>query len=103
MSEKVGIGIITYNRVQFFRECIQSLPEVDVIVVVNDGDPYPYNIYPSRVAKIIQNTTNKGVGRSKNAALKFLLETGCKHIFLCEDDMKIIDSELCKRYIQAAK
>ena len=102
-KEKIGVGVITYNRFGLFRECIAGIPEVDVIVVVNDGDPYPSTVYPSRVTKVIQHRTNLGVGRSKNDAMKSLLEAGCSHIFLSEDDVKIINPNICQEYIRASK
>jgi GT2 family glycosyltransferase len=103
MTGKVGIGVITYNRLDCFRDCIAGVPEADMIVVVNDGEPYPSSVYPSRIAKVIQHKTNHGVGRSKNDALRLLLEAGCSHIFLSEDDVKIVNPDLCKEYIKASE
>ena len=40
MNNKIGIGIITCDRVNFFKQAIESIPSVDEIVVVNDGKPY---------------------------------------------------------------
>lgn len=102
-SRKIGIGVVTCNRVQLFRECISGIPEADEIVVVNDGSPYPSTIYPTRVAFVIQHKTNKGVGRSKNDALRYLLQAGCTDIFLCEDDIKIDHPDLCHEYIRASE
>ena len=100
---KVGIGVITRNRSALFRECINGVPEADVIVVVNDGDAYPATFYPTRVSKVVQHRKNVGVGRSKNDALRILLRHGCSHIFLCEDDIRIHDPDLCRRYIRASE
>ena len=40
--EKIGVGIITYKRVHFFKHCYNSIPwdKIDVAVVVNDGPEY---------------------------------------------------------------
>ena len=99
---KIGVGIITCNRYFLFKECIGSLPDADVIVIVNDGEPYPALSYPSRIANLIQHHTNKGVGRSKNDAFKFLLDAGCTHIFLCEDDIKILNPQIYREYIRVS-
>ncbi len=101
--ERIGIGVITCNRLSLFRECIAGIPETDIIVVVNDGEPYPLSVYPSRVTEIIQHDKNRGVGRSKNDALRYLLNSGCRHIFLCEDDIKILHPHICNEYIRASE
>ncbi len=102
-SEKIGFAIITCNRKFFFEKCINSIPELDEVVVVNDGKAYESNIYPSKVTKIIQNDRNRGIAYSKNAALKYMLEEKCKHLFLCEDDIALKDSDVIYKYINASK
>jgi GT2 family glycosyltransferase len=100
---KIGIGVVTYERSRLFRECISSIPDADVLVVVNDGTPYPATQYPSRIAQVIQHRRNIGVGRSKNQALRYLLQSGCTHLFLCEDDIRIINPHVCDEYIHASE
>jgi GT2 family glycosyltransferase len=99
---KVGIGVITCNREDLFRRCIASLPNVDTVVVVNDGRPYPPDAYPSYVARVIQHPRNRGVARSKNDALRFLMDAGCVHLFVCEDDIRVLDEAVCQEYIRAS-
>ena len=45
-DEKIGVGITTCNRKDFFLQCINSLDfeKIDYIVVVNDGEPYDINL-----------------------------------------------------------
>ena len=38
-SNKIGIGIITCDRVSFFKKAVNSIPAVDHLVIVNDGKP----------------------------------------------------------------
>jgi GT2 family glycosyltransferase len=102
-NEKIGIGVITNNRLNLFQDCISHIPAADIVVVVNDGKPYPSSVYPSRVVEVIQHQSNQGVARSKNDALRFLLNSGCRHIFLCEDDMRIIHPRLCHEYVHASE
>jgi GT2 family glycosyltransferase len=98
---KIGVGIITCNRSDFFKQCFNSLPDnVDEIVVVNDGDPLPFNL--SRGTEI-QNEVNLGVGKSKNKALQHLLNKQCDYIFLIEDDMRIKSTDIFDAYIKASK
>ena len=103
MSSKIGIGIITCNRVNYFKQLINSIPDVDGIVVVNDGTTYENGVYPSKVKEVIQHKKNKGIAKSKNDALKYLLAQDCEHIFLFEDDIAIKDDSIIEKYIRASK
>lgn len=99
---KIGVGIITCNRSEFFRECFNSLPKekIDEIVVINDGQPLPFDISKGIV---LDNPENLGVGKSKNRALKYLVEKDCDYIFLIEDDMLIKRDDVFDAYINAHK
>lgn len=99
--KKIGIGIITCNREKFFKQCIDSIPSIGDIVVVNDGKPYDNSVYPSKMKDLIQHTTNKCVGISKNEALRWLIQNDCTYLFLIEDDMIIKKPEVFEKYIIA--
>jgi hypothetical protein len=97
---KYGVGFITCDREDFLHQSIKSF-EDDIVessggftgyhtIIVNDGaslknPPVGYNL--------IENKKNLGVGKSKNIAIKALLDWGCDYIFLIEDD--IIKREGC--------
>lgn len=102
MSERIGVGILTYKRPEFFKACLDSIDKtrVDEIVAINDGDSYGW--VPEDV-HFIQHEKNKGIGISKNDAFKHLLEKGCEHIFLIEDDIIVKDNNVFSTYIAAAK
>ena len=102
MSPKIGIGIITYKAPEKIQQSAFSVPtSVDEFVIVNDGTPYPASAYPSN-AYVIQHETNMGIARSKNDVLKYLIDKGCEHLFLMEDDVIIKDPDVFKKYIQTA-
>lgn len=101
-NEKIGLGIITCNRINFFKKCISNLPEVDELVVVNDGKPYPKEVYPN-FARVIQHKKNLGIAKTKNDALKYLYFNGCTHIFLAEDDVEFLSKSILEKYIIASK
>jgi len=103
MKNKIGVGVITCNREHLFRDCIRSIPSCDLLVVVNDGEPYPSDAYPSSVDELIQHKTNTNVATSKNNALRYLITNHCEHIFLIEDDVEIINNDVFLRYIKAAE
>ena len=95
----VGVGIITCNREEFFKVCLDSVPECDRLIVINDGE----KLKGEYDAKIIEHDKNVGVGKSKNEALKYLMDEGCEHLFLIEDDMEIIHPAVFSKYIEASE
>jgi hypothetical protein len=103
-GEKLGVGIIGGFREELYKKCLVSIPDliVDEIVVVNDNPNVKYGqlLYET---KIINNEINLGVGKSKNKALQYLLDSGCDHIFLIEDDIFIKDSSVFEKYIESSK
>ena len=106
--DKIGVGIITCNRLNFLESCINSLPDAVgnsiPLVIVNDGDiDISESIISTRKAHIIKHKENKGVGISKNDALKKLIELGVNHLFLLEDDILILDKTIFNKYVDASK
>jgi len=101
-KSKIGVGIITYNRPDFFKKCFDSIPitNIDELVVVNDGSPLPFNLSDT---KLIQHETNKNVGESKNDAMRHLLDCNCDYIFTLEDDIIIKDDNIFEKYINTSK
>lgn len=105
MSNKIGIGVITCNRPEFAFKCCLALHKenhqnfFDEIILINDGK----EITEQDISFVptINNKTNIGVGKSKNKAFKYLLEKGCDHIFLIEDDIIVKDLNVFKAYIDA--
>jgi glycosyltransferase involved in cell wall biosynthesis len=101
-KSKIGVGIITYNRPDFFKKCFDSIPQhrIDHFVVVNDGSKLPFHLEDTQ---IIQHETNKNVGESKNDAMRCLLDHDCDYIFTIEDDIIIKDDNIFEKYINASK
>ena len=104
-KEKIGVGICTYNRVDYLKGLIDSLipceKTIDELVIVNDGGETPNWDLP--FGTWINNKSNSGVAVSKNNALKYLLEQNCDYFFLIEDDMIIKDPTVFQQYIEAYK
>lgn len=98
----IGIGIITCDRPEFFNECLASInrKEVDHIVIVDDGVvPVKFKKDP-QITYIRHHEPRMGVGISKRDAIDTMLELNCEHIFLIEDDIKIIKDGVFDRYIE---
>jgi len=112
MDNSIGVGIITKDRPQYFANCLNSLRYVDGgagydhIVIVNDGSSAIYPTF-SNLDKynehVITHDQNKGVGISKNDAMRYLMDKGCDHIFIIEDDVVIKKGDVFQKYIETAE
>jgi GT2 family glycosyltransferase len=119
MNEKIGVGVVTCGRELMFHELFNSLQKaknrIDYLIIVEDAkiDNPNYDNYIVDITKdqwkddntkmCITSDENLGVAKSKNLALKFLLDKGCDHIFLIEDDMLIKREDIFHAYINASK
>ncbi|MFS0826264.1 glycosyltransferase family protein [Pseudomonas phoenicis] len=102
--KKTGCGILTFNRPHLLLKLYESLPHniLDVVYVVNDGERYDaFSSIPEHAMH--HNPENIGVGKSKNKALQYLLDQGCEHVFLIEDDIFIKDESAFEAYVDASR
>jgi len=99
---KIGVGLITCNAEHRARQSIPKIPNVDYFVVVNDGKPYPNDVYPNGI-EVIQHSKNMCVGISKNDAMRYLIQKGADSIFLVEDDVLIKNPKVFEQYIKTAE
>lgn len=103
-NKKIGIGIITCDREPFVKKLINSLSNcknvVDELIIINDGAEKTEVIMPWGIW--VNNNTNLGVGKSKNKALKYLIDKDCEYLFLLEDDIVILNDEVFFKYIEAS-
>lgn len=103
-ANKIAVGIVTCAREEMFKKCVNSIPDsIETLVVVNDATPYDQSSYPAKVKKLIQNQTHKPVGVSKNILLRYFMEGDFEHLFLLEDDIYIIDSQVFEKYVKAVE
>ena len=102
MKNKIGLGLVTYNKEERLKQSGATVPVegVDTFVVVNDGTPY--SEYPAG-AEVIVHKRNMCVGVAKNTALRYLMQQDCDHIFLMEDDVLIKRPDVFEAYIHAAE
>lgn len=101
MKDKIGVGITTYNSESYYKALYESLPldKIDCLVTVNGGDKYQNNY----AGEWIQHTQNKYPSACRNECVNHLLEQGCEHIFIIEDDMIILNPNIFDEYINASK
>lgn len=97
---KIGLGLITCDRPDFFKKSCDSIYKLDCIkVVVDDGESKVSTL----LDKIDTDHPKSGVGKAKNKALEFLINQECEYIFLMEDDIEILDEKIFELYINASK
>lgn len=106
----IGVGLLTYNRPDYYAQVYASLPfcRFRELVVVNDGDGYyvpspQTGQFDQRHHTVIYGETQRGIAWAKNQALKKLIDKECEHIFLIEDDVTIIDENVFDVYIRHAQ
>ncbi|AXO40100.1 glycosyltransferase family 2 protein [Enterobacter hormaechei] len=84
----IGIAITTHNRSAVLQKAIdyqiKHLPAGALVVVVDDGSK-PAAIVPDCV-QLLRHETSLGIVASKNASLTALMDAGCEHLFLWDDD-----------------
>ena len=102
-KDKIGVGIITYNRPDGLKKLLNSISSCNHIdlVIINDGE-YIDNLQGYNL-NLINNDTNLGVGQCKNKALRYLYESKCEHLFLIEDDIFVKNPIVFEKYIEASK
>jgi len=100
--DSIGVGMVTYKAEDRIKQSAATIPGwVKHFVIVNDGTPYEPSSYPEH-AHVIQHDVNKSVGQAKNTATDYLMDQGCDHIFIIEDDILIQDEEVFDKYIKTS-
>ncbi|ELE9741182.1 glycosyltransferase family 2 protein [Enterobacter kobei] len=87
-ASRIGIAITTHNRADVLKRAIEQhqkhLPAGALVVVIDDGSK-PAAVVPDGV-QLLRNETSLGIVTSKNASLSALMDAGCEHLFLWDDD-----------------
>jgi GT2 family glycosyltransferase len=114
----IGVAIITCGRKELFKKCISSLntcKNIDYLYTYEDTlrDRTDFNNTGGYSGSVMSkcelnwsgsaSVGNIGVAKSKNNTLKYLLDKGCDHIFLIEDDIYIKDPSVFEKYIETSK
>ncbi|ECD1676317.1 glycosyltransferase family 2 protein [Salmonella enterica subsp. enterica serovar Herston] len=88
VGSPIGIAITTHNRPEVLKRAIEQhmkyLPSGALVVVVDDGSK-PAAVVPDNV-KLVRLDPSGGIVASKNASLTMLIDAGCEHLFLWDDD-----------------
>ena len=102
-SPRIGIAITTHNRADVLSRALdhhlKHLPASALVVVIDDGSA-PAASVPDGV-KLIRHDTSQGIVASKNASLTVLMDAGCEHLFLWDDDAWPIADSWWLPYIES--
>ncbi|WNP33594.1 glycosyltransferase family 2 protein [Enterobacter kobei] len=87
-SSTIGIAITTHNRSDVLKRVLEQhikhLPAGALVVVVDDGSKSAA-VVPDGV-QLLRHESSLGIVASKNASLTALMDAGCEHLFLWDDD-----------------
>jgi GT2 family glycosyltransferase len=103
---KIGVGLITCDREDFFKKSYNSVKNNKNIsfVVVDDGvDSDATQLMGGDNVGYIKTSGKEGVACAKNMALDYLIDAECEHIFLMEDDIEIKNQDVFDFYINASQ
>lgn len=104
MIENFGIAITTRNRSEWCKSLFEVLKNINnckKISIVNDGPSYEWVPVGDNVIYTI-NETNLGVAKTKNKAIRPLLDDeSIKYVFTIEDDIVIKNTNVFEEFIIA--
>lgn len=103
VSSRIGIAISTHQRADVLNRALEQhmkhLPAGALVVVVDDGSK-PAAVVPHDV-QLLRHETSLGIVASKNASLSALMDAGCEHLFLWDDDAWPIADNWHQPYIDS--
>lgn len=113
-NERIGVGVVTCGREGLFLKLRNSLlrcKDVDSFCSFEDtltdkeleSPFYTNNVWDDVEGYGMGSFQNVGVAKAKNYCLELLMNSGCDHIFLIEDDMYIRNPSVFAKYIEASK
>lgn len=104
LMSDIGIAVITHNRPEAFSVCLNSIqatnPDAELIAVL-DGSDAGYDFGSLDSYSHIEPGGN--IAHAKNTALEILMDFGCEHLFLVEDDMEVLNPIIWEGYITAGR
>ncbi len=102
-NSRIGMAISTHNRPDVLKRALEQhlkhLPAGALVVVIDDGSKPAAAVTDG--VKLISHETSLGIVASKNASLSALMDAGCEHLFLWDDDAWPIADNWHHPYIES--
>lgn len=99
----IGVAISTYDRRDLALDSIERwrkhLPQQAFLVVVDDASPTPFPDING--AAVIRHDYRRGVAMTKNTGIAALMDAGCDHLFLADDDCHPTVDDWWQPYVQS--
>lgn len=93
----------TRNRRELFLQTLanwqEHLPADCVLVVVDDASDDPVPSVPG--VTVIRHDNRLGVSMAKNRGITELIDRGCRHIFIADDDVHPITDDWWQPYVES--
>ncbi|MFT4162481.1 glycosyltransferase [Shinella sp.] len=100
---RIGIAVTAHNRPAMLKQALDHhrryLPDGAVFVVVDDGSD-PAATAPEWV-RLLRHDEAKGIALSKNACIEALMDSGCEHLFLFDDDTWPVTADWWQPYVRS--
>jgi GT2 family glycosyltransferase len=113
IENKIGLGLVAFGRPDYLDQCLESIKTYNYggattfLVHIDFKDEDTSNSLEAICVKhevpYYKSPINVTVGPSKNFLFKYLLDKGCDHIFVMEEDILLIHPNVCHHYITEAK
>jgi glycosyltransferase involved in cell wall biosynthesis len=88
ISSRIGIAITTHQRADVLKRALEQhmkhLPAGALMVVIDDGSKPAAVVHDG--VQLLRHNESLGIVASKNASLSVLMDAGCEHLFLWDDD-----------------
>lgn len=105
----IGVAISTRNRRPLFERSFTQwrrfMPAGSVCVVVDDASDTPLfgndDISNGSYYRLIVHENRLGVAMTKNDGIAALMDAGCEHLFLADDDVYPQTSQWWKPYVES--
>lgn len=107
----IGVAISTRNRRALFDRSFgrwrRFLPEGSLLVVVDDASDHPLTggdtVENGSVYQLVSHSDRLGVAMTKNAGISALMDAGCEHLFLADDDVGPASVDWWKPYVESSE
>lgn len=105
IGTKKALGIVTCNRPDFYEEILETTPfdKVDKVYVFDSSPEKKKYAKPNDKIELIKHEGGTTVGIAKNKLWSKMIEDGMDHLYLQEDDVKLIDDNVFDLYLDTAK